>query len=80
MSVVTMAIITMLVNSVGSMMPRCNPRLRMMRSIKLRAFISEPMAAASRFGSPLKLAVVVRRCSSHPFAERGHREISPYLV
>jgi hypothetical protein len=56
MSVVTIAIITIIVNRVGVIMPRSRPIFKMISSISPRAFIKEPIAIAYRLGSPFKRA------------------------
>lgn len=50
--VVTMATMTVMVNSIGAMIPRDGPMLRMISSTKPRAFINVPIAMASRSDSP----------------------------
>ena len=54
--VVTSVMMTITVNSVGVIRPRCSPMLRMISSISPRAFMSAPIAIASRFGRPARRA------------------------
>ena len=52
MSVVTIAMSTSIENSAGPMMPACKPMLRMMSSMRPRAFMSAPIPSALRLSWP----------------------------
>ena len=54
------AISTMMVKSVGPITPACRPMFRMISSIRPRAFISVPIVAASRQGSPAHFAAAMQ--------------------
>jgi len=56
MRVVTIAIRTMIVKSVGRMIPRSRPMFRMISSIRPRAFISVPTPSASFGLAPARRA------------------------
>ena len=56
MSVVTIAITTMMEKREGPMRPFCKPILRMINSISPLEFISVPTANAVRLSSPLRRA------------------------
>ncbi len=49
---VTIAIITSMENSAGRMMPACRPMLRMMSSVRPRAFINAPRPSARALPCP----------------------------
>jgi hypothetical protein len=59
MTVVTMAINTIMVKRAGEMTPRSRPMLRIMSSMRPRVFINTPRAAASRQPSPVVKAATV---------------------
>ena len=80
MSVVTIAIMTMIVNKVGVMTPCSKQMFRMINSIKPRAFIKAPIVADSRQFSPANFAAGIQAIPLPKMAIATIKAVAPYKV